>query len=94
MKPYKSLSARIPYEFQFHSSRGFRVTLFQGVCDLDGHGQAPRDGFMATLETGDEEPVVITVHECESDRKLMILAYSKRVSMTCHFIIHHAIFFA
>jgi hypothetical protein len=27
-------------------------TFFAGVCGLDGHSQAPKDGFMASREKG------------------------------------------
>ncbi len=31
------------------------ISRFTGVCGLDGHSQAPRDGFMASRERGEAD---------------------------------------
>ncbi len=40
-------------EIQPPMPEGVGLTCFTGVCGLDGHSQAPRDGFMASRETGE-----------------------------------------
>ncbi len=41
----------ITTEIQPLMDKGVDVTCCTGVCGLDGHSQAPRDGFMAPRET-------------------------------------------
>ena len=43
----------ITTEIQPPIPEGVGLTRFTGVCGLDGHSQAPRDGFMASRETGE-----------------------------------------
>ncbi len=38
-------------EIQPPMDEGVGLPCFTGVCGLDGHSQAPRDGFMASRET-------------------------------------------
>ncbi|BCO08979.1 hypothetical protein GF1_13550 [Desulfolithobacter dissulfuricans] len=44
----------ITTEIQPSMDEGVDLTCFTGVCGLDGHSQAPRDGFMASRETSVE----------------------------------------
>ena len=40
----------IPPKPQLHQPGGMQATHFSGVCDQDGHSQAPMDGSMASIQ--------------------------------------------
>ena len=50
--PFVLIFFLITPEPQLHQSEGVGATRFAGVCGLDGHSQAPKDGFMASCEAG------------------------------------------
>jgi putative acetyltransferase len=53
---YSRSGFKSAYNPQPYRRRGSGGTCFAGVCGQDDHSQAPRDGFMASRETGAPRP--------------------------------------
>jgi hypothetical protein len=52
---------------------GIVATLFTGNCALDGHSQAPMDGFMASSERGGYNPVDVYLNISDNQKIISIL---------------------
>ena len=49
-------------ETQLYSPEGAGIVLLTGVCGLDGHSQAPMDGFTAYREKDNHRAVPFAQH--------------------------------